>query len=186
MDLKVRKCKTKGCTNEFIQYNSLTNLCVTCAIEKSKKIVAKNYRFEEKKWKERKKVLKEKTKTVTDYRADARYWFQRWIRIRDLGNTCISCNTPLKDIRDYDAGHYYNAKNYPTLLFNELNVSGQCKFCNDHLSGNLIEYRKGLLKRYGIEVVEQLEEIADDKRIRTLTKEHYIEIAEKYKKLINK
>ena len=41
------KCKTKGCTNEFIQYNSLTSLCVACAIEKSKKIVAKNYRFEE-------------------------------------------------------------------------------------------------------------------------------------------
>ena len=134
----------------------------------------------------KKPVTKKKLVTLAKLKKEARYWFQRWIRIRDLGNTCISCNTPLKDIRDYDAGHYYNAKNYPTLLFNELNVSGQCKFCNDHLSGNLIEYRKGLLKRYGIEVVEQLEEIADDKRIRTLTKEHYIEIAEKYKKLINK
>lgn len=135
--------------------------------------------MKKKKWKERKKVLKRKNKNSNWLQGRCKILFQRWIRIRDLGNTCISCNTPLKDIRDYDAGHYYNAKNYPTLLFNELNVSGQCKFCNDHLSGNLIEYRKGLLKRYGIEVVEQLEEIADDKRIRTLTKEHYIEIAEK-------
>jgi hypothetical protein len=182
VDLKVRKCKTKGCTNEFIQYNSLTSLCVTCAIEKSKKIVAKNYRFEEKKWKERKKVLKEKTKTVTDYRVDARYWFQRWIRIRDLGKNCISCNTILTAISKYDAGHFYSANAYPQLLFNEFNVNSQCVFCNQHKSGNLIEYRKGIINRYGLDVLFSLEKLADDKTLRTLNKDYYIDIANHYKK----
>lgn len=176
-----KKCATKNCENEFIQYNSLTKYCVPCAIKLAKPKVQKEII---KKEKERKKELKEKLKTVSDYRKDARYWFQRYIRIRDLGKTCISCNTLLTDIRDYDAGHYFNAKSYPTLLFDEFNVSGQCKFCNDHLSGNLIAYRKGLINRYGVDVLINLDLKAEDKKTRTLTKEYYIEISNKYKEIV--
>ncbi len=169
----MKTCKNKECQNTFNPVTSLQKYCFYCTVTKAKNKV----------WKVRKKELKEKIKTVSDYRADARYWFQRWIRLRDVGKTCISCKTVLKDIRDYDAGHYYNAKSYPQLLFNEFNVAGQCKYCNDFLSGNLIEYRKGIINRYGIDKLNELERLAEDKSVRTLTKEYYLEIADKYKKL---
>ena len=35
------------------------------------------------------KAMKEKVKKISDYRAEARKWFQRWIRLRDVGYTAI-------------------------------------------------------------------------------------------------
>lgn len=175
--------KCKNCKSEFTQYNSLQSLCVSCAILKAKLAVKKsNIALD----KAKKTELKNKLKTVTDYRKDARYWFQRWIRIRDLGKSCISCQTQLTAITKFDAGHYYSASGTPQLLFNEFNCSGQCVFCNQHKSGNLIEYRKGLINRYGIDTLLELEKLADNKSKRTLTKEYYLEIAKKYKELCKK
>ena len=77
----------------------------SCAIELAKPIAKKVI---EKKERENKAKLKQSLKTITDYRKDARYWFQRWIRIRDLGKNCISCNTILTAISKYDAGHLIN------------------------------------------------------------------------------
>lgn len=171
--------KCKKCKSDFKPYTTLQNLCFDCTVEKAKLRVKKD---KEQKWKKDKSELKEKLKTVSDYRKEARYWFQRWIRIRDLGSKCISCEVLLTDIRTFDAGHYFNAKSYPQLLFNEYNVSGQCKnFCNNYMSGNLIEYRKGIIERYGMNVLLDLEQLADDKTKRVLTKEYYIEIANEYK-----
>jgi hypothetical protein len=87
----------------------------------------------------------------------------------------------LSAINKYDAGHYYSASGTPQLLFNEFNCNGQCVFCNQHKSGNLIEYRKGLINRYGIDSLLDLETLADDKSKRTHTKEYYIEIESIYK-----
>jgi hypothetical protein len=73
---------------------------------------------------------------------------------------------------------------HPQLLFNEYNVNGQCKMkCNNMMSGNLIEYRKGIIERYGIGVLDELDKISQDKSVRTLSKEHYIGITKKYKQL---
>ena len=43
------------------------------------------------------------------------------------------------------------------MRFNEDNVHIQCATCNNYLSGNLIEYRKGLIKKIGVDKVEALE-----------------------------
>lgn len=177
----LKKCK--ACSILFEPIKSIQPYCFNCTIERAKKHVKKQ---RDKKERDEKKELKEKLKTVSDYRTEARYWFQRWIRMRDVGKSCISCNTFLNEITKFDAGHYYNAKSYPTLVFDEYNCSGQCVFCNQHKSGNLIEYRKGIIKRYGQKVLDYLDEKSEDKSVRTLSKEHYIEIAKKYKELCKK
>ena len=81
----------------------------------------------ERKEREQKKELKEKLKTVSDYRNEARYWFQRWIRMRDVGKPCISCGAMLNDIRNFDTGHYYNAKSYPQLPLMSLTFLGNAR-----------------------------------------------------------
>lgn len=79
--------------------------------------------------------------------------FNAYIRRRDEGLRCISCGKqPMSQ-----AGHYYSAGHYPALSFNENNVHGQCLPCNYYLSGNLIEYRKNLIKKIGAACVEELD-----------------------------
>jgi hypothetical protein len=97
----------------------------------------------------------------------AQNWCNKYIRLRDKGLPCISC-----DISDYDlrvsklqwaAGHYMAIGAAPQLRFNEDNIHKQCnRNCNRGKHGNLIEYRKRLIIRIGLERVEALEN--DDTR----------------------
>ena len=48
------------------------------------------------------------------------------------------------------------------------------------LSGNLLEYRKGLVKRYGEDYVNNLESLSDSKRLYKYTKKELIAIKLKY------
>jgi hypothetical protein len=43
------------------------------------------------------------------------------------------------------------------MRFNQRQVFGQCAPCNNHLSGNAIRYRQGLVELYGEEYVLQIE-----------------------------
>ena len=80
---------------------------------------------------------------------EAQVVFNRWIRKRDQGKRCISCDKPLK-VGNIDAGHYYSAGAHSALRFNEDNCHSQCsRPCNKDKSGDLINYREGLIKRIG-------------------------------------
>lgn len=78
--------------------------------------------------------------------------FNAWIRNRDKDKGCISCGGPVQH-----AGHYLSQGHNSLFRFNEVNVNGQCMRCNTFLHGNLIEYRKGLVKRFGEANVTMLE-----------------------------
>ena len=81
--------------------------------------------------------------------------FNRYIRERDRGLPCISCGAFHNKMT---AGHYKTLGAYPELRFHPDNCHGQCWYnCNRNRSGNIIEYRKGLVERIGIERVEWLE-----------------------------
>jgi hypothetical protein len=54
-------------------------------------------------------------------------------------------------------GHYYNVGQYSGLRFDEDNAHGQCNHCNTFLHGNLIEYRKNLPFKIGLEKFNLLE-----------------------------
>jgi len=98
-------------------------------------------------------ISKYQTKSIPYLRKKAGEVFRAWIRKRDEGKPCISCGS----WNTSDAGHYYSAGNYPALEFNEQNTNLQCRKCNRFLSGNLLEYRKGLIKKIGVEEVEKLD-----------------------------
>ncbi len=129
-------------------------------------------------WKEQKKVLQENTKTLSQYEAEAKKSFQKWVRLRDVGKNCISCDKPTKDPA---GGHFYSAGTYSGLMFNPFNCHLQCNTnCNKHLSGNLLEYRKGLIKRYGNEFVDNLDNLSIEGRNYKYTKIELQEIKQKY------
>jgi len=60
-------------------------------------------------------------------------------------------------------------------MFDERNCHKQCNtHCNKYLSGNLLEYRKGLIVRYGLDFVNELESESDAKRDFKYTREQLI------------
>jgi hypothetical protein len=97
-----------------------------------------------------------KRKTLSQLHKKATLVFNKVIRLRDKDKGCISCGDPVQH-----AGHYYSAGQYPSLRYLVVNVHGQCVVCNNFKHGNLIEYRKGLIKRYGEDFVLVLDELAE-------------------------
>ncbi len=102
---------------------------------------------------------KTKLKTRSQWLKEAQTTFNAYIRARDVDLPCISCGdfTPMTRGGDYDCGHYRSVGANPELRFEELNTHKQCKRCNSHLSGNIVNYRIGLLMRIGEENVAWLE-----------------------------
>jgi len=108
-----------------------------------------------KKWQTEKKAIKEKLMTKSDYLKIAQKVFNTYIRLRDKGKPCISCDKFLKD-NDVNASHYYSVGSSPNLRFNEHNVHSSCIKCNKELHGNIAEYSIRLPIRIGKDNFEQL------------------------------
>jgi len=150
---KVKKKECKNCGVMFTpKYSSVQMVCsALCAYQYAAKEREKK---ESKEWKERKKKMKRDLMTLQDYIKICQTHFNTYIRKRDEGQNCISCGKPPKKA---NAGHYKSVGAHPELRFNELNVHLQCEHCNTYLHGNLIEYRKNLINKIGLEAVEELE-----------------------------
>lgn len=173
-----RKCL--NCKEKFIPVNQTNTVCSPkCALEYTKAVKKKK---EDKEWKEKKSVLRDKLKTLGQYEAEAKKSFQKWVRMRDTGKPCISCGN--KSPKEWHGSHYFDANRFSALIFDERNCHAACDYCNVYLAGNLIGYRKGLIERYGKEYVEQLESESDSKRVYKYTKEELIAKKLKYDILI--
>jgi hypothetical protein len=132
-----------------------------------------------KNWKKTKKKMQENLETIQDLVKATQIVFNKYIRLRDKHELCISCKQiPKKS----NAGHFYNANNHYNVRFNEDNVHLQCEHCNTFLSGNLLEYRKHIILKIGIERFNILE--AKSKQTRKFTKEELKETINIYKKKI--
>lgn len=144
---RLKKCKI--CNEMFKPLRFAQIACsVQCAIEHSKALKAKKDRKEH-------KEAKLKLKSRSDWLREVQAVFNRFIRLRDDKLPCISCQR--HHAGQYHAGHYKTVGAAPELRFNELNVHKQCAPCNNHLSGNILNYRQNLIKKIGLEKVEWLE-----------------------------
>jgi hypothetical protein len=151
--MKARKCKY--CKNSFepiafLQKNCFEPDCVTEWINETK----------QKEWTKKKAKLKAELMTLSDYIKIAQQVFNKFIRLRDQGQNCISCNKPIK-IGNCDAGHMWSAGGHANLRFNEFNVNSQCsRPCNKDKAGDINNYRLGFVKKYGAIKLEEIDFIA--------------------------
>lgn len=86
-------------------------------------------------------------------------WCSKYIRLRDMPNGwgyCCSCG---KGTVKGDAGHFIGRGlgGSSGIYFDERNIHLQCKPCNAFKQGAPVEYRKFMLKRYGQNVIDELE-----------------------------
>lgn len=96
-------------------------------------------------------------KSRSEWLKEAQAVFNRFVRLRDAGLPCVSCSHPDDGSRQRHASHYKSVGGNPELRFNEFNCHASCSICNNYLSGNLVPYRVELIKRIGLEEVENLE-----------------------------
>lgn len=164
---RCKNCKNKFEPVRFNQKYCLEADCVRVWVESEKT----------KQWKEKKSKAKQDLMTLSDYLRLAQQIFNKYIRLRDKGQVCISCQKkPLKE----NAGHFFNANNHYNLRFDERNVHLQCEHCNTYLSGNLLEYRTNLINKIGNSEFLILE--AEARKTRKFTKDELKEIMAIYKK----
>lgn len=102
-------------------------------------------------------LIKSRKKDIPRLKKRLTKIFNAFIRKRDMklqGGVCISCDKPLSQ-----AGHYLPTSlcPQPSMVFNEKNVNGQCSHCNCWLHGNQHDYAKNLNKKYGYDVVAELD-----------------------------
>lgn len=168
--MKPKICRE--CKFTFEPRNSLQICCnPVCALVYAKK-------------KKATKVKKVHAKQKRDFYANdkpfrakaAQKAFNAFIRARDTGQPCISCQRHHGG--QYHAGHYKTAGGNPELKFEELNCHLQCAPCNNHLSGNIGEYRINLLDKIGAKNVDWLE---GPHELKKYTASDYKEIESHYK-----
>lgn len=176
--MKSKKCK--NCLKLFVPVQFAQSCCdYKCAILHSR--LQKKLK-EQKVWKLEKAILKDKLKTLGQYEAEAKTSFQKWIRMRDAKLECISCGENNKDL--WDGGHYKKAEIYSGVIFDENNCHKQCRKCNRFLNGNELNYRSGLINRYGVDYADAIETKANETRNYKFTKEELIAKKIKYDILI--
>lgn len=158
MIMRCKNCKIKFEPTYFNEKYCKNDECKTVEVQK---LLEKKRKADKRSWNKEKKERKERLKTRSDHLKEVQTVFNKFIRLRDKGNNCISCGKPCKK---ENAGHYRSVGGNPELRFEELNCHLQCEYCNTYLHGNLIEYRKGLIKKIGVELVEWLEGVHELKK----------------------
>lgn len=151
-----KKCKNPACGEKFVAQRLGQAVCSPkCGLaikdvnqDKARKAIAEVGRKEL-------RAAKERVKPKGQYMREAQAAFNAWVRARDAAQPCISCGRHHEG--KYDAGHYRTVGSNPALRFEPLNCHKQCVPCNQHKSGDIVNYRISLVLRIGQDKVEWLE-----------------------------
>jgi hypothetical protein len=170
--MRCKNCKTKFEPIRFNQKYCLESECVRVWVESEKAKV----------WKKTKAKMKNDLETIQELIKATQIIFNKYIRLRDKGQVCISCQKKLKE-GNVDAGHMWSAGGHSNLRFNEFNVNAQCsRPCNKDKAGDINNYRLGFVERYGIEKLNEIDSLA--KIERKFSKEELKELMQVYKNKI--
>ncbi len=138
---KSKPCKFSECGKMFLQFTSTQKVCggsIKCALgyakEKEKEKNKKAYKVETRRMK--------MALNAGSYRYQikkAQPAFNSFIRERDRGLNCISCDRTEAEVMltdgwktggAWDCGHFLTIGGFPELRFSEINAHRQCKSCN--------------------------------------------------------
>ncbi|HVM91752.1 MAG TPA: recombination protein NinG [Terriglobales bacterium] len=155
-ELKPRKCRSCGVV--FQRQRSMQSVCspACAAAWSAKQRAQKEARAKREERKSIRQAL-EKAKTRGQHLKELQAAFNAFIRARDAGLPCISCDRPATWDGQWHASHYRSVGSTPELRFSPLNVHKACSICNNFLSGNIGSYRPRLIAKIGLEQVEWLE-----------------------------
>lgn len=158
-----KKCRNRECRREFMPDRPMQAACCPrCAIAMA--VAARQLKEAQKAKQERAEArqARERLKTKSDHAREAQQAFNAWVRLRDHDLPCISCGRFHQG--QWHAGHYRTVGGHRELRFEPLNCHKQCAPCNNHKSGDVVNYRINLIQRIGAENLDWLEGPHDPKR----------------------
>lgn len=165
MAIKIKEfriCDDKDCNNEFKKYRSTDKYCSPkCASKNAKQPTQKKIYVLPKVSKTNKVI--QKTKSLSDFKADLQTEINLIVRLIDKGHSCI-CNQD-KRMKLITAGHYFSVGANETLRFNLLNIWGQDFDSNGAKGGEPLQFKQGLISLYGNDFFEQIEALKSIKLI---------------------
>ena len=151
-EIKIKSKKCKVCGDGFVPKRStLEQVCsIDCAIilgksKVKKEVLAKN--------KKETSILREKLKTLSEWKKDLQVEINSIVREIDKGCPCIATNS-------FDgkknAGHYISVGSNQTLRFHLENIFIQSEHSNSWKSGDTIRYQEGIKKTFGVDYMEYM------------------------------
>jgi hypothetical protein len=149
----------KGCGDRYEKLSNHKTFQVWCSLECAVKISTERRRVASER-KERKdtKIRKLALKTRSQWLKEAQAVVNKYVRLRDRGKPCISCDWPDDGSNARHASHYRSVGAAPELRFDtEHNIFASCAQCNTMKSGNVVEYRIRLRKLIGDKALDELE-----------------------------
>lgn len=157
---KPKACKNPECGKAFTpRYKSTetvcSNACALVVARTDKRIQNLGHKAIADRKRKELRASQERIKSRSDHLREAQAAFNEFIRLRDAHEPCISCGRHHDG--QYHAGHYRTVGANPELRFDEDNVHKQCAPCNNHKSGDIVNYRINLVAKIGAERVARLE-----------------------------
>lgn len=149
--VKEKKCKV--CRQIYAPTRPLQKVCsMQCAIE-----LANNTkdRLQATKTRQDRRKAKERLKTRADWLREAQALVNKYVRLRDKDQGCISCNKPPNWHGQWHASHFRPTVQ-SAVRFNLWNIHKACSVCNNWKSGNLSSYEPAIRLKIGDEKVEWL------------------------------
>ena len=95
------------------------------------------------------KADKERIKPKSKWLAELQALVNKYVRLRDAAQGCISCDKPSSWDGQWHASHYHSRGHSSQLRFNLWNIHKGCSVCNSHLSGNIGQYTPKLIEKIG-------------------------------------
>jgi hypothetical protein len=176
--IKLKTCK--ACKSKFLPTKRLQSVCDwKCAITYANVSKEKLNRL---KLAKSRKDTKEKLENIKGWQE----WFnecktiaQKYARLRDRFDGCISCEKPWNWGKQWHGSHFRPAGNFKAVALNLLNIHKACSECNNYKSGNLVEFQDNLIIKIGQEKVDWL-------KSQTQPYRHSIDYLKRYKQVIGK
>lgn len=107
--------------------------------------------------------------------------FSVWIRLRDSDEMgmcrCFTCGA-VKHWTEMQCGHYIS-RSWMALRYDEKNCHAQCVACNIFKMGNMDEYALALIRRYGKNILKELNDL---KKVSSMTRQILEGIIKRYEK----
>ena len=161
--------RCKNCGEKFEPKFFLQKYCekVDCKVKYAMSVVAKqkedNLKKAKKESAHEKQVLKEKLKTLSDWKKEFQTEINSIVRTIDKGYPCIATNTTNGKM---NAGHYIGVGANDTLRFHLENIWIQSEHSNSWKSGDTIRYQNGIVATFGKDYLDYMNSLQQIKPIK--------------------
>lgn len=148
------RCKICGVKFDPKVFLQKTCKSLDCKVKWAMQVVSKNkiqkQKDDKKAWTKEKIELKEKLKTLSDWKGDLQKEINSIVRELDKSHPCISSQRDLG--KSFDAGHLYSRGSNPNIQYHLFNIFAQSVHDNQYKSGNQLEFVEGIELTFGKDV----------------------------------